>query len=792
MYDFLIVSFIAFALPELGLDLPYIVAAEDFHRIPVLGWLIRCAGAFFLQRGRSAVDPEVRKTVERIKTDAVCGRSGDDLPSIEVFIEGTRSRDRRFVKPKTGFIRCLQETSGDLVILPITINYEAIPDQASLSADGESGSGSNLRVRSLLKWLWHVACGRISLGRVHVAAAEPILLSEGIVDDNGIKSQSPSNIVRTIQSRQMCQIFISSYHVEAASRVLGLEHETVRCAVKELGGKFWKPYDAGTQFFFNRHQCRQSIPSNRNELLTVMLQFGHLLAPLVQETHPSWCEWLGCTLTNKVAAAQHTSNLEEVEAVKSALQRLFSTSDDIVEAVLKTMKDHGFDSPSGQHVLKYVKERAKQEYSPLPSLLLKVAVSSQLARECARIQDTGADFNFCDDGSVTPLFTSDTSCQTSDTSCQHVSSSISACSSESFGAWGYQDSGFVIKVEEDGSRAVVMKGNRYNISNVALPRLIPFLEKESQLRVNTRRLSLPRAADNPTIANSALQDEDVCKLLEIVSGDRDRVSLEAKVRARHGTGHTQEDMYLIRSNSLERLRLPDAVIWVENEEEIQTLVTLSTEEQWCLVPFGGGTNVSHATHCPPLALEPRPIITVDMRQMKQVLWIDEANGLARVQAGITGAELVHQMKERGYTIGHEPDSIEFSTLGGWIATKASGMKRNTATLKISSRTFMSSGLILAALKKLAKMRTKLPLLMDACQPGWISRHSCLGRREIVESLPALLSKSGLFPKPRPIMVLSLLRLKMASNLSGRLPNFRPQGQPALGSWTTSSFVLVRH
>ena len=664
LYDFLIVTFIAFALPELGVDLPYIAAAEDFHRVPILGWLIQCTGAFFLHRGRGAVDPEVCKTVERIKKETVFGRSGDDLSSIEVFIEGTRSRDRRFVKPKTGFIRCLQETSGDLVILPITINYEAIPDQASLSADGESGSGSNLRVQSLLKWLWHVACGRISLGRVHVATAEPIL-SSNVVDDKGIKSQSPSNIVRVIQSHQMCQIFISSYHVEAASRVLGLEHETVRCAVKELGGKFWKPYDAGTQFSFNRHQCRQSIPSNRNELLTVMLHFGHLLAPLVQETHPSWCEWLGCTLTNKLAAIQHTTSLEEVEAVKSALQRLFSASDDIVDAVLKKMKDHGFDFPSGQHVLKYAKERAKQESSPLPSLLLKVAVSFQRAS----IQDAAADFNFCDDGSVTPLFTSDTSCQ-------HVSSSISACSSESFGAWGHRDSGFVIKVEKDGSRAVVMKGNRYNISNVALPRLIPFLEKESQLRVNTRRLSLPPAADNPTIANSALQDEDVCKLLEIVSGDRDRVSLEAKVRARHGTGHTQADMYLIRSNSLERLRLPDAVIFPENGEEIKTLVTLSTEEQWCLVPFGGGTNVSHATHCPPLELEPRPIITVDMRQMKQVLWIDEANGLAHVQAGITGAELVDQMKERGYTIGHEPDSIEFSTLGGWIATKASGMKRN--------------------------------------------------------------------------------------------------------------------
>jgi len=62
--------------------------------------------------------------------------------------------------------------------------------------------------------------------------------------------------------------------------------------------------------------------------------------------------------------------------------------------------------------------------------------------------------------------------------------------------------------------------------------------------------------------------------------------------------------------------------------------------------------------------------------MDRILWINEEDGVAHVQAGITGKCLASEMELRGYTIGHEPDSIEFSTLGGWIATKASGMKRN--------------------------------------------------------------------------------------------------------------------
>ena len=356
----------------------------------------------------------------------------------------------------------------------------------------------------------------------------------------------------------------------------------------------------------------------------------------------------------------------EVSAVKSALVSLFDMADDFVDMVLQNMKDHGFGCPSEQHALKYVKEQAKEESISLPSLLLKAALSFRLTKECHHLE---TDLDLSDDSSVAPMFSSKASC------C-HLSTSIGVDSSESFGAWGYQDSAFVVEVLEDGSRSVVMKGNRYKISNVALPRLIPFLEKESQLHVDTRRVSLPPASHNPKVADPALQDDGLGKLLEIVSGDEGRVSIEAKDRARHGTVHTQEDMYLIRSASLEQLRLPDAVIWVKSEQEVKNLVALCREEPWCLIPFGGGTNVSHATRCPTLEQEPRPIISVDMRLMNQVLWVDETNGLANVQAGITGVDLVRQMKERGYTIGHEPDSIEFSTLGGWIATKASGMKRN--------------------------------------------------------------------------------------------------------------------
>jgi perosamine synthetase len=99
--DFIILSFITFHLPELGIPIPSIAAANDFSRIPFLGPLARMAGAFFVKRGKGIADPALQAQVHLLKD-----RYSDNEPTcIEVFLEGCRSRDRRFVKPKTGFLR---------------------------------------------------------------------------------------------------------------------------------------------------------------------------------------------------------------------------------------------------------------------------------------------------------------------------------------------------------------------------------------------------------------------------------------------------------------------------------------------------------------------------------------------------------------------------------------------------------------------------------------------------------------------------------------------------------------
>ena len=116
------------------------------------------------------------------------------------------------------------------------------------------------------------------------------------------------------------------------------------------------------------------------------------------------------------------------------------------------------------------------------------------------------------------------------------------------------------------------------------------------------------------------------------------------------------------------------VFYVENNEEVQRLIELAVEFNVCLVPFGGGTSVTSALKIP--SSEQRMIVSVDLRRMNQVEWINEEDRQVCVQAGITGSDLEDLLAEKGYCMGHEPDSVELSTLGGWIATNASGMKKN--------------------------------------------------------------------------------------------------------------------
>jgi alkyldihydroxyacetonephosphate synthase len=114
---------------------------------------------------------------------------------------------------------------------------------------------------------------------------------------------------------------------------------------------------------------------------------------------------------------------------------------------------------------------------------------------------------------------------------------------------------------------------------------------------------------------------------------------------------------------------PDLVALPRDESEIETVLGWAESEGAAVVPFGGGTSVVGGVEA---RLGERPVVCLDLRRLDRVLEVDAESMAARIQAGATGPALEGQLRERGLTLRHFPQSFEYSTLGGWIATRAGG------------------------------------------------------------------------------------------------------------------------
>ena len=116
----------------------------------------------------------------------------------------------------------------------------------------------------------------------------------------------------------------------------------------------------------------------------------------------------------------------------------------------------------------------------------------------------------------------------------------------------------------------------------------------------------------------------------------------------------------------EILSTPACVVRPRNTSDVQTVVRYATSNGIPIIPWGWGSGVCGG-------IEPTDTqILMDMSTMNQVLSIDEENLLLTVEAGINGLVAEEAAAERGLTIGHWPQSIAISSVGGWISTRASG------------------------------------------------------------------------------------------------------------------------
>jgi alkyldihydroxyacetonephosphate synthase len=138
-------------------------------------------------------------------------------------------------------------------------------------------------------------------------------------------------------------------------------------------------------------------------------------------------------------------------------------------------------------------------------------------------------------------------------------------------------------------------------------------------------------------------------------------------RVSHALGKAYRDV--VRGFRGEFPNPPDLVAFPREESEIEVVLSWAEAAGAVVVPFGGGTSVVGGVEA---RLDDRPVISMDLRRIDRVLEVDAVSMSARIQAGATGPGLEGQLREHGLTLRHFPQSFEYSTLGGWIATRAGG------------------------------------------------------------------------------------------------------------------------
>jgi alkyldihydroxyacetonephosphate synthase len=136
-------------------------------------------------------------------------------------------------------------------------------------------------------------------------------------------------------------------------------------------------------------------------------------------------------------------------------------------------------------------------------------------------------------------------------------------------------------------------------------------------------------------------------------------------RLRHGHGNAFRDVTRAMHGDVDAL--PDLVLRPRDGTEVAAVLDWCSEKGVACVPWGGGTSVVGGVN-PPAG----PCVSLDLERLDRVVEIDEASGLARIEAGALGPGIEEQLRPHGLTLRHFPQSWEFSTLGGWLATRAGG------------------------------------------------------------------------------------------------------------------------
>ncbi len=210
-------------------------------------------------------------------------------------------------------------------------------------------------------------------------------------------------------------------------------------------------------------------------------------------------------------------------------------------------------------------------------------------------------------------------------------------SNRSFWGWGYTDKSLGAAQKQNLKAMLGMRLGKFDVSP---------LEPLPLTAVN-----LPASRISPPSELSAIFDQSPFE------------------RTLHSYGRSFRDV--VRAASGDFSNPPDAVALPKNEEDIVRVLNWCASKGYAVIPFGGGSSVTGGVEPPPRDKWPG-VVSLDLRHLGSLMEVDRTSRAARFQAGIYGPALEAGLKSYGLTLRHFPQSFEFSTLGGWIATRSGG------------------------------------------------------------------------------------------------------------------------
>ena len=139
-------------------------------------------------------------------------------------------------------------------------------------------------------------------------------------------------------------------------------------------------------------------------------------------------------------------------------------------------------------------------------------------------------------------------------------------------------------------------------------------------------------------------------------------------RVSHAAGRSYPDLVRLRSGDASSA--PDAVVAPGSADEVRAVLEACSEARVAVVPFGGGTSVVGGVE--PFSDGFDGAVALELRRLNRVGDVDRASLTATLEAGLLGPEAERRLGEQGVTLGHFPQSFEYSTVGGWVATRSAG------------------------------------------------------------------------------------------------------------------------